>query len=675
FGSIPPGPPVGQIDDWVPELPRHLREVMQDRVPQSRIYRVWHAPGWGEEELIHLQLFASVLSGSKSAPLDRAMVYDKELATDVTAFVWEKEIASNFAWIATVKPEAEVAEAEAEAQAVLEGLIDRGPTKEELQRAQTRILAGFVKGMERLGGFGGRSDILAESMTFGESPDAYLDILEMVAEATPSEVQAAARKWLTRPHYTMTVNPYPEYKAAESDLDRSILPDIGHAPDVEFPEVQRAELDNGLEVILLERHSAPLVNMALAVDAGYASDPSGSEGLSSLAIGLMDDGTTSRDAFEIVDELDALGADVFTGNSLDQSFVRLRALKMNLVGAAEVYADVIRNPSFPEEMVALEKKRTIAGIAQEKATPNAAALRILPRLVYPESHAYSAPFTGSGYERTVSGFERDDLRAWHERWFAPSNATIIVTGDVTMEELLPVLEGTLGSWEGGEAPRKDLAKVETVSTGKVFLIDKPDAPQSVITAAHVTRPGGDPRDLALEIVMRNFGGMSTSRLNRNLRLDKHWSYGAWGQVFDARGQRPFLVIAPVQTDKTKEAIVEVMNEIRGVAGERPIEGEEYESIMRNMTLRLPGRFETLSSLESAAIDLVNYGLPSTYFANYAQSVRELTEEDVAKAGSAFVDPDDLVWLIVGDLEEIEAGVRALELGEIVRLDSDGNVTE
>ena len=393
--------------------------------------------------------------------------------------------------------------------------------------------------------------------------------------------------------------------------------------------------------------------------------------MASLAVGLLDDGTRSRDAFQIVDELDALGADIFTANSLDLSFVRLRALKMNLEGSVEIYAEVALNPSFPAEMVALEKKRTIAGIAQEKATPNRAVARILPQLIYPASHAYSTPFTGSGLEHSVLGLERDDLMQWHSRWFKPSNATLIVTGDVTMKELIPVVRKTFGSWKSGTAPKKNIQPVEAAARGKVYLIDRPDAPQSVIAAVHLSHPGGNPLDLALETVMRNFGGMSTSRLNRNLRLDKHWSYGAWGQVIDARGQRPFLVIAPVQTDKTKEAMIEVANEIRGVAGERPIVGEEYASIMRNMTLRLPGRFETLSALEGAAIDLVNFGYPDTYFANYAQNVRKLTKKDLAEAGKAFVKPDELVWLIVGDLDEIEAGVRALELGEIVHLDADG----
>lgn len=218
-------------------------------------------------------------------------------------------------------------------------------------------------------------------------------------------------------------------------------------------------------------------------------------------------------------------------------------------------------------------------------------------------------------------------------------------------------------------PKKKIATVAHTPGKKVYLIDKPDAPQSVIVAAHVSETGGQAEDLAIETVMRNFGGMATSRLNRNLRLDKHWSYGTSGQLMDARGQRPFLVIAPVQTDKTKESIAEVAKELRGVTGERPLTGDEYASIMRNQTMRLPARFETLASLENAAIQMLNYGYPADYYTNYAKNVRALNEASLNTAAQKFIRPDEVIWIIVGDLKKVEAGIRELNLGEVVRLEA------
>ncbi len=671
FGGIPPGPPVPRLTAWVPHLPRDLRDTLQDRVPQARIHRVFHVPGWGEADTRHLELTASVLSGSKSAHLDRRLVYEKELATSVTAFIWNKEVAGNLVIFVTVKPGVDPAEAERQLDQVLAEYLEQGPTADELARARTRRVADFIRGTERLGGFGGRSDVLAASQTYGGDPEAYLEHFRARAQATPEQVRATSRRWLGQPHYTLTVLPFPELAAAEESLDRTVLPGLGEPPEVRFPEVQTRRLNNGLEVMLLARHGAPMIDLRLAVDAGYAADPAAAPGTASLALDLMDEGTTSRDAFQIADQLDALGAELSTSSSLDLSFVQLRALSMSLAGSLDLFADVVLNPSFPEEMVELGKRRRLARIGQEKAQPIATAIRVVPRLLYGEGHAYAAPLTGSGYEASVERIRRDDLAGWHAAWFHPNHATLVVAGDVTMERLLPELERVFGDWQPGEAPAKNIADVDPASSGRVYLIDKPDAPQSVIVAAHVSERGGQPEDLAMETVQRLFGGMSTSRLNRNLRLDKHWSYGTFAVLLDARGQRPFVVVAPVQTDKTQESMREVEMEIRGIAGERPVAGEEFASIQRNMVMRLPGRFETLSSLAGAAIDMVSYGYPPEYFYGYAESVRRLGEADLAAAAVKFIHPQRVTWIVIGDLDEIEEAVRELGWGEIVRLDGDG----
>jgi zinc protease len=337
-------------------------------------------------------------------------------------------------------------------------------------------------------------------------------------------------------------------------------------------------------------------------------------------------------------------------------------------------ADVVLNPVFPADLVALEKRRQISQIGQEKADPRTVALRVLPQLLYGASHAYRNPFTGSGDVASVESISRDDLLRWHRTWFAPNSSTLIVTGDVTMAQLEPALNKAFGGWARKETPKKSIDTVAKSGGGKVYLIDQPDAPQSVIVAAHVTERGGLPQDLAMETVMRNFGGMSTSRLNRNLRLDKHWSYGSQAAMPASRGPRPFYVVAPVQSDKTKEAIVEVAKELRGVAGERPVTGEEFQSIMRNQTLGLPGRFDTLDALERAAIDIVSLGYPDDHYAKYAANVRALDEKTLAAAARQYIRPDEIVWLVVGDLAKVEAGIRELKLGDVIRLDASGKST-
>lgn len=669
FDGIPPGPPLPRTERWIPTLDRNLRDEMQDRVPQARIYRVYHAPSWKEQDTQRLSLVADTLAGSKSSRLDRRLVYEKELATDVTAALFDSELGSLFLLIATVKPGVNPAVVEAEMDSVVTELLDKGVTTDELSRAQNRNVANFLRGMERLGGFGGRSDILAESQTYGGSPDFYLHRLEWMATATPADVKAAANQWLRANHYTLLVKPFEKLLAGKTQIDRKILPALGEAPDIKFPEVQRAKLKNGLNVVLLERHSAPIVNVALAVDAGTASDAVEKAGLATLALDLMDEGTKTRNAFQIADELDALGSRLSTGSSIDLSFVRLQATAQNLQKSLSLMADVVLNPSFPASQFDILKQRRLAQIGQEKANPNAVFQRILLPKIYGANHAYGK--TASGTEQSIKGLSRDDLMKWHADWFKPGSATVVVTGDTTLPKILPLLEEAFANWKVGTAPAKNLGNVARTPGRKIFLLDKPEAPQSVIVAAHVSEKGGHPEDLAAAPLLQNFGGMATSRLNRNLRLDKHWSYGASGVMLNARGQRVFLVIAPVQTDKTKESIVEVLKELRDVSGARPVTGEEFQSIMRNMTSRLPARFETLGALENAALEMINLNLPNDYWAQYGAKMRRLTEADLAAAAKTFVHPDEVIWIVVGDLSKIEKGIRELNLGEIMRIDAEG----
>ncbi|WP_338769738.1 pitrilysin family protein [Massilia sp. METH4] len=670
FESIPPGPPLPRLDAWIPRLDANVRDEMEDRVPQARIYRSWHVPGWRDLDVVKLGMFSDVLANSKNARLNRRLIDEKQLATGVSAGVDVNELSSTFDIAVTVKAGIDPALVEKELDAVLAELLDKGPTAQEVTRVKASSLAGFARNIERLGGFGGRSDVLAESMTYGGAPGAYLKQLDTMAAAQPAALKATAAQWLRAPHYTMTVKPFAKLSAAAATVDRKVLPALGEAPDVKFPAMQKATLSNGLKVVLLERHSAPIVNVALAIDAGTAADTPEKAGLASLTLELLDKGTKRRDAYQMSDALESLGARLSTGTGSDMSLVRLQATSANLAPSLALLAEAALSPAFPTDQFALAKQRRLAGIAQEKAQPNALALRTLPALLYGAGSSYALP--ASGFESSVASLAREDLVRWHGEWFKPGSATIVVTGHTTLEKVVPLLETSFGKWQAGRAPAKaPVAATASAPAKRIYLIDKPDALQSTILAGHLSLPPGQPEDLAMEPVMQNFGGMATSRLNRNLRLDKHWSYGSVGRLTSVRGPRHFFVLAPVQTDKTKEAMAEVAREVRGIAGARPIEGEEFTSIMRNMTTRLAGRFETINALEAAALETVNLGLPEDYWASYAANMRALKAPQLAGAAGKFIRPEELVWVVVGDLRKIEPGIRSLGWGEVTVLDTDG----
>lgn len=670
FAAIPPGAPVTRLDAQVPQLSSVIHDRMQDRVPQARLYMAWHLPPLGSAEVHDMELYASLLSGSDSAPLDRRLVFETQLATEVGAFVWRKQLTSTLIVTATLAKGADPAALEREVQAVLADSLTRTPDQTELDRARTRFLASFARGSERLGGFGGRSDVLAESLALQGDSEAYLARLRDLAGRSLEQIQNSAFAALDQPHYQLWVEPFPELKAAAETLDRSQLPALDAPPEVRFPEIQRFALDNGLKVMLMERHSAPLVQFVLTVDAGYASDPQDAPGTAQLALDLLLKGSRRSDAFALADRRDALGATLGVGSSLNLSFVSMTALRANLDPSLGLLSEVAREPAFPADMVALQRSQQLAAIAQQAANPFGAAQRRVPGLIYGPQHPYGRPAGGLGESASVEQLDQAALRAWHAAHFVPGNATLVVAGAIDARTLRPLLDKHFGNWRGQAPTGRPLPPLEVALAGELLLVDKAGASQSVIVAAHPSATDAiDP--LALETVMRNFGGMATSRLNRNLRLDKHWSYGSSGYISDARGAPgAFTVIAPVQTDKTGPAMQEIFAEIRGLAGARPLAGAELESILRSQVSRLPGRFETLSSLVNAAVDLLQNDRQPAYYYDYAANLRALDGAALNGAAAAAIDPAALRWIVIGDAARIEAEIADLPFIKAVKREAE-----
>jgi zinc protease len=671
FGDIPSGPPVAHQQVWVAKMTGTHRQVVQDRVPQGRIYKVWNIPEYGSAEADYLDLVSDCLSNGKSSRFYKRLVYEDQIATEAGAFTDLREIGGQFYVRATARS-GNIAQVEKEVDEELARFIKNGPTSEELQRVKAQYEANFIRGIERIGGFGGKSDRLAQSQVFRGSPDAYKVTLKRVQEATAEDLRAAAQKWLSDGVYILQVDPFPDYKNAPP-VERSKAPEPGAPPELKLPKLQRATLSDGLKIILAERHEVPLVNFTLAADAGYASDASTAPGTANLAMQVLTDGTRTRNALQISDELETLGATLRGSSNLDLSFVSLSALTATLDPSLDLFADVVLNPSFPEAEVKREQKLVLAGIDREQNTPATLALRVLPALLYGAGHPYGNPLTGSGTKESVSKLTREDLVRFHDTWLRPNNSTLVVVGDTTLKELTPKLEKLLAGWKSGKVPAKNVKPVPITAKSAVYLIDKPGALQSVLIAGVVAPPRANPQEIAIEAMNSGLGGMFGSRLNMNLREDKHWSYGVRTVLRDARSQRPFYAVAPVQTDKTKEALVEMNKEFRGIVGDHPVSADELAKIQANETLKLPGSRETLDALGQSIVDLVQFGLPDDYYETYAGKIRALKTGDIDKAAKEVVRPDNLIWIVVGDRAKVEAGVRELNLGEFRLLDTDGRV--
>jgi zinc protease len=675
YGELPPGPPIAKQEVWVAKRTGTHRGWVQDRVPQARLYRIWNVPQYGSPEEAQLDLVAQILGRGKTSRLYKRLVYKDQIATNVSSSDDTNEIGGQFDYTLTAKPDVELSKVEKAADEELQNFLKNGPTETELQLAKTQIFGTYARTVERIGGFGGKSDLLARCQTFTGNPDCYKDYLKRIQAATPASVKKAAIAWLTDGDYVLEVHPYPASLVADAKLDRSKEPAPGKPMSLSLPPMQKAKLSNGLNIVLAERHTAPVVNFTLLVDSGYAADPISAPGTASFSQRMLEEGTPTRDSLKIGEELESLSANFGAGSNLDWATVNLNTLKLTMDQALPIYGDLILHPAYPQKEFDRLQKERLAGIRREKIEPQTMGLRVIPQLLYGKGHAYAVPFTGTGTEASLSKMTREDLAKWHETWFKPNNATLLIVGDTTLKEITPKLEKIFAGWKPGDVPKKNVAPVAMASKTEVYLIDRPGSGQSLIFGSLLAPPRNDPDSIPIQIVNNVFGGTFSSRMNMNLREDKHWSYGTFAAIPAARGQRPYFSVAPVQTDKTKESLSEMVKEYHDIIGTRPIDEKELGREQANATLGLPGSFETVQQLSGAYSQIIQYGLPEDYFNTFTQNVLALNPDSANVIAKKLIQPDHVVWVVVGDMSKVEAGIRELNLGEIHKIDADGNAVQ
>ena len=678
FGDIEPGPPLAFRQAWVPERAETLEEIMYDRAPQPRLYRVWATPGLNERASMDLALAGSILGSGKTSRLYRRLVHEEELATAASVYNMRLLLSSMFYVDVRLRPDADRERVKAIIDEELERFMRDGPTADELKRIKTRIYSSTVRGLERIGGFGGKAVTLAEGALYSNDPAFYQTELDWIANATPASVRAAAREWLSKGHYRLDVLPIGQPAATTAGVDRSNGPPLPDTtPDLTWPDVQTARLSNGMDVVFARRDAVPVVDMSIVFDAGYAADAGGKLGVSSFAASLMDEGTTTRDTFQIAEDTERLGASIGVSTGLDTTTVGVSALKSNLDASVALMADILKNPTFQDDEIERVRARWIANIDQEKASPVNLALRILPPIIYGEGHAYAIPFTGSGTGESVAAITREDLVEFHRAWIRPEKGQVFVVGDTTLEEILAVLERHIGAWTqaGDPGPDKNIAEVDRASEPTIILVDKPAAVQTLILAAHTSAPGGDPDSVAIAAMNDILGGQFTARVNMNLREDKGWSYGAFTFFQGAVGQRPFMAYAPVQADKTAEAILEMKGELDRFLTTEPPTAEELDRVVKNNVRSLPGAYETAGSVLSSLRGSALYGRPFDRPLQLKAEYDALTPESVLAAARRTVSPESLSWVIVGDFDEIEDQVRSLDFAQIEVRDLDGNLVQ
>ena len=700
FGPIPRGPEVTKLKPNVPVLTESSALAMTDAVQLARTQLVWPTVALGDPDEAALDALSTILGGlPNQSRLYRALQYDKPLAANASAFHNAGALSGTFQVTITPQKGKKLDDLIAVADAEVARLKKDGPTEDEVAKVKNAVESRSILALQSAQA---KADFFNRNFVEKGDPLAYKKELRESYAVTADDVKRVANKYLSAHRVRLDVNPGPKTprpeetpvdRSAQAPLaaapavpikdtfDRSVEPKPGPNPAFTPAPVVRRTLSNGLEVLIAERHNLPIVGLNLVVKGGGTLVPSGKEGLASLTGDLLTEGTATRNSLQLAGELSDLGASVNGGGGPESCSLSLTTLTRNLPKALDLYTDVLLHPAFPQKELDRLKTQRLSALLRQVDSPPAIASLVFPKLLYGEDHPYGRP--NNGTPKSVEGLTRDDVVAFYKQLFVPNNAALIVAGDTTPDAIIPVLEAALKGWKPSSPVIQPSLETPASKPIQVYLIDKPGAAQSILTVGQVGVARNSPDYFPLTIMNAVLGGQFSSRINLNLREDKGYTYGARSSFNFAKGAGPFEAGAPVKTEDTRPALVELMKELTDIANARPATYAEVTFAKDRLVKGFPSRFESIAGgggrrggggggLGGTLAELVLYDLPNDYFTTYRDKVEAVTPSDVQRVAKKYLDAGRMTVLIVGDRATIESEIKTLPFAkEIILLDADG----
>lgn len=446
------------------------------------------------------------------------------------------------------------------------------------------------------------------------------------------------------------------------ELDRSKKPASGAPVTLRIPAIQMRTLKNGIKVAVLEQHELPLVAVRVVVDAAPTLDPAGKEGVSALTAAMLSEGTTTRTADQLAESFADLGNRVTPGG--------FTTVVPNVDSSMALLADMLLHPAFPAASLERLRQNNLVTLKRQLDQPSYLARRVFANTVWGPGHPYERTIT----ESSLNAITRDDLVAFHGRYYRPQNVQFVVAGDVTPAAAVAMVEKAFGKWPaGGFKARYTIPPAKSAAAGTIYLYDRPNSPQSVLLVGGVGPARNTPDYYAIDVMNTALGGAFSSRLNLNLRETHSFTYGA-GSSFNYRlTPQPgeFYAASQVQTAKTDSALVEMVRELREIGGKRPLTADEVSFAKSSAVKSLPLSFETVEQIANAGVNVLRDGLPLNYYNTLSASYRRVSATQANAAAKKYVDPSHETIVVVGDRKQIEAGLRAAGLGPVVVVDENG----
>ena len=689
FGPLKRGGEVPTITATTPPITAERRAVIKDRVELPKLYVAWitspiFKPGDAEADLA-----ARILGGGKSSRLYKKLVYEQQIAQDVSAQQYSLILGSVFNIEVTARPGHTADELEKSVTAEIEALRRDGPTTAEVERARNVAETQIVQGLETLGGFGGVADRLNMYNHYLRKPDYLAQDIDRYRKATPASIRQFAIDQL-QPTSRVVVHGVPgepEFgpdvpapkaaataKAAAESMNadepwRKDQPKAGPARALSVAAPQSFTLPNGLTVILSQRPGLPIVSANLVFRTGSGANPIDKPGLANFTAGMLDEGTATRKALDLADAVAQIGATLNTSSSMDAISVTGRSLAKNFPATLDLMADVVLHPSFPAEELERQRAQRLAQLAQQRDNPAAVAGVAMAAALYGPKHPYG--FAEIGPEPAIKATSRDDLVGFWKQNLVPNNAALVVAGNIDLADLKAQAERAFGSWTRG-TPASPMLGAPGTTAARVVIVDKPGAAQSQLRVAGIGAARSTPDYPALEVMNMALGGLFSSRINLNLREQHGYTYGAGSGFAYRRFPGPFFVATGVQTAVTGAAVGEIFKEITRTI-EAPLTDAELALSKDAIVRSLPGMFETSPQVAGSLSSVYLYDLGLDYFTKYPAQVTAITAAAAQEAARKYLVPGKLVVIAVGDKAKIAPQLAGLKLGAVELRDADGGI--
>jgi zinc protease len=687
FGSLKQGPAVPPIKTVTPKITAERRTVVNARVELPRVYMAWLTspilkPGDADADIA-----ATILGGGRSSRLYKKLVYEKQIAQNVSSQQYSLILGSIFQIEATARPGHTVEELEKAIEEELSAFRATPVEVREIDRARNTIETNIIGGLERLGGFGGIADRLNSYNHYLGNPDYLQQDVQRYRQVTAASLQAFARDQLAtsgrvvmhvlpgQPAAAAQVPTPPASQAAAGGGEsinadepwRNEMPKPGPARPLQLATPLSATLPNGLTLILNERRDLPIVAANLVLRTGSDANPLDKPGLANFAAAMLDEGTSTRNALQIADEVAQLGASLGINSSMDATTLSVRSLSKNFASTVDLLADVTLRPSFPAEEIERQRASRLAQLVQQRDNPNQVAAQVMASALYGPKHPYG--YSEIGTEAAVKGLSRADMQAFWKQNFVPNNAALVVAGDISMSELRALAEKAFGAWQRGTPVQPALGSPAT-TPARIVIVDKPGSPQTMLRVASIGAARSSPDFRPMQVMNLALGGLFSSRINMNLREQHGYTYGANSQFSFRRAPGPFQIASGVRTDVTAPAVNEIFKEVRGMI-DQPASEEELQKAKDSLANSLPGAFESSANAVGNFSNVFVYNLGLDYYTRYAQQVNAVTWEQALGAAKKYLVPGNMVVIAVGDRAKIEPELKKLNLGAVEIRDAEG----